>query len=98
MLSKVNRERGARWKAVRAWVFKRDGYVCRKCGLHGQVLECDHVIPRDKGGSDHPSNLQTLCVGCHFAKTAAENRTHQVKHQDDWAAFAAASPFQRARP
>ena len=92
------RSKGNTWKFLREQVFRRDNHRCQKCGLFGQVLECDHVVPLEQGGLDHIDNLQTLCVACHVAKTAAENRTHQVKHQDDWAAFAAASPFQRARP
>ena len=98
MLSKNRRTRGTLWKALRVHVFRRDGYVCQKCGLHGQVLECDHVVPLDQGGTDHPDNLQALCVGCHYAKTAAENRVHHVDGQDDWSTFMRASRWQRARP
>ena len=78
-------------------VFKRDQWRCQECGLHGQVLECDHVVPLEDGGTDEIENLQALCVSCHFAKTARENRVHDVKGADEWAAFAAKTPWQRRR-
>ena len=31
-------------------------------------FEVDHVIPRAKGGSDHPDNLQLLCGAYNRAK------------------------------
>lgn len=78
-------------------VFQRDGYQCQECGLRGQVLECDHKLPLAEGGTDDPSNLQTLCVACHFAKTARENRVNHVEGQDEWERFARQTPFQRRR-
>jgi 5-methylcytosine-specific restriction protein A len=35
--------------------------------------ESDHVVPLVDGGSFEMANLQTLCLACHHAKTAAEN-------------------------
>jgi len=50
-------------------VLKRDGYRCRQCGVVCRRGEADvhHLIPRSAGGSDDPSNLVTLCDGCHAA-------------------------------
>ena len=65
-----------RWAAVRWAVFERDGYRCVECGRAGR-LECDHVVPlqREPGQDPYdPNGLQTLCRGCHLAKTATENR------------------------
>ena len=31
-------------------------------------LEVDHIVPRTKGGSDHPDNLQLLCGSCNRMK------------------------------
>ena len=61
------------WQAIRMRVFTRDKWRCRECGRAGR-LECDHVVPIHRGG--HPtdlSNLQSLCRGCHIAKTRMEN-------------------------
>ncbi len=35
--------------------------------------EVDHIVRLADGGTDHPSNLQSLCEDCHKEKTAAEN-------------------------
>ena len=59
---------GPRWLALRAAVFDRDGWRCRKCGAASR-LECDHVQPLHAGGAPwDPANLQTLCRGCHVQK------------------------------
>lgn len=67
------------WKQRAARVRKRDGFQCtesdengRRCAQPGR--DVDHIVP----GQDHSySNLRTLCVDCHKAKTqreAAEGR------------------------
>ena len=43
-------------------------------------LGLDHVLPKAKGGTDQPSNLQLLCSGCNRSKgscTMAEWRAAQ---------------------
>jgi hypothetical protein len=64
------------WRIVRGRVVERDGHRCRACGkdlrgVPGWVTEVHHIRPRAEGGSDHPSNLLTLCVMCHKRITAA---------------------------
>ena len=50
--------------------------MCEKQGLTVAAKELDHIIP----ASDRPDlfwdtdNMQALCVDCHMAKTAAENK------------------------
>src|SRR5690348_13547882 len=63
--------------AYRELVLKRDGFRCRQCGVRCDRREADvhHLIPRSLGGSDDPSNLITLCDGCH----AAHHPNLQVK-------------------
>jgi 5-methylcytosine-specific restriction endonuclease McrA len=51
----------------------RDRWTCCSCGRstreHGVLLEVDHIVPRSKGGSDDPKNLQTLCKKCNIGKS-----------------------------
>ena len=54
-------------EAERQAVFKRDGFKCVFCGATDD-LTLDHVIPRSKGGSSNPDNLQTLCRSCNTSK------------------------------
>jgi len=53
-------------------VLSRDGWTCRSCGRtpkDGVSLQVDHVVPRSKGGTDDPSNLQALCRKCNIGKS-----------------------------
>lgn len=75
-------ERGRAWMAKRDRVAQAHGYRCAACGLvlmPGRLADgrskwqCDHVIPREQGGSNDESNLQPLCTSpCHDAKSADE--------------------------
>lgn len=67
------------WPKVKASILRRDGYACHDCGnvFRGGAgqrrkrgsLEVHHIIPRSRGGSDHPGNLKALCSACHRAYT-----------------------------
>lgn len=63
------RQRGydSRWERIRAAHLREEPY-CRICGDVGSNV--DHIIPRARGGTNDPQNLQTLCASCHSAKTA----------------------------
>lgn len=56
-------------KHVRAAVYERDGYECRKCGA-ADDLTLDHIFPWSLGGSDTEENLQVLCRPCNSRKRA----------------------------
>lgn len=58
------------WAALRAFIFDRDCDTCQYCGVVGGRLECDHIIPVSRGGSNDPSNLSTACYDCNRAKGA----------------------------
>lgn len=62
-----------RWPALRLAAKRRDGFKCVKCGAIGR-LECDHILPvRDRPDlAFELTNLQTLCIRCHSAKTKIE--------------------------
>ena len=56
--------------------------VCPGCETHFpfRVMDVDHMLPRSRGGTDHPDNLQLLCSGCNRSKggrTMAEWRAAQ---------------------
>ena len=44
--------------------------ICAGCDTHFpfRVMDVDHMLPRSKGGTDHPDNLQLLCSGCNRSK------------------------------
>lgn len=51
-------------------VHERDDDRCQHCdrrsGRRGRVeLRVRHVVPKSRGGTDHPRNLVTLCRNCH---------------------------------
>ena len=62
-----------RWRRLRRSVLASSRRRCAICGRAGR-LEVDHLIPMFDGGETWAiANLQALCRGCHFAKTAREN-------------------------
>lgn len=38
---------------------------CGNCGEKDTHVELHHIVPKSRGGTDAPSNLQLLCVSCH---------------------------------
>lgn len=56
------------WYRIINAVFARDSYTCHYCGKVGGKLECDHVIPFSKGGSNDMANLVTACQRCNRSK------------------------------
>ena len=68
--------RSHEWKVLRAGIFARDDYTCHYCGKRGDKLECDHVIPVSRGGSNDPGNLVTACKPC--------NRSKGAKPLEEW--------------
>ena len=64
------------WAELREIVFDRDNYTCTYCKQRGNKLECDHIIPITKGGTNKLSNLTTSCMKC--------NRSKYNKNVDEW--------------
>ena len=60
------------WYKLKLQVFERDGFECQYCGAYGinVSLECDHVVPLSKGGSNYISNLKTACKACNRSKSS----------------------------
>ena len=57
-------------ESLRFEVLKRDRH-CQLCGAAPKDtrLHVDHIVPRSKGGTNDPSNLQVLCVSCNRGKS-----------------------------
>lgn len=61
------------WPERRRHVYQRDNYTCQSCGRGGgpngdAELHAHHITPLSHGGSNHLSNLVTLCRECHNAQ------------------------------
>jgi hypothetical protein len=56
------------WYKLRYEVFSRDNFTCQYCFSVGGKLECDHVIPISKGGTNNMDNLITSCRKCNRQK------------------------------
>jgi ATP adenylyltransferase len=56
-------------------VLKRARFRCELCGISAEhkAIEVDHIIPRNKGGTDDTSNLQALCYSCNSTKRDRDN-------------------------
>ena len=69
---------GYQWQKKRRAVLIRDRYLCLDCYSRGELTtaaEVDHIVAKAHGGTDAESNLQSLCVNCHKAKTQADARS-----------------------
>ena len=57
-------------KENRAKLYGEQEGDCAGCGehFHSRNLEVDHIIARNKGGTDHLDNLQLLCGSCNRIK------------------------------
>jgi 5-methylcytosine-specific restriction endonuclease McrA len=62
-------QQGAKYNLTntKQYVLDRDNYTCQSCNTtkSGTQFEVHHIIPRYNNGSDHHSNLVTLCNSCH---------------------------------
>jgi hypothetical protein len=66
--SYTGRPSATEWAVTRKRIFSRDQYTCAYCGAHGVRLQCDHIIPVARGGSNGDDNLTTSCEPCNRAK------------------------------
>jgi hypothetical protein len=77
---------GTPYQIKRFMTFRRDGFSCRYCGRSPindftVELECDHIVPKSKGGKDELSNFVTACKDCNQGKLAfslTENERNRV--------------------
>jgi 5-methylcytosine-specific restriction protein A len=67
---------GTAWRTLRAKLLR--GSRCVVCGHPGSTdnpLSLDHILPKARGGSDDPRNLQPLCRQHNSAKGTSLGRT-----------------------
>ena len=50
-------------------IFERDNNACQYCGSVSSQLTIDHIIPKQKGGTDNWENLVTCCKFCNNKKS-----------------------------
>lgn len=73
--SSTERGYGWKWQQQRKRILTRDCGLCQPCMRAGRAAvahEVDHIIQKASGGTDDDANLQSICIHCHKAKTAAE--------------------------
>ena len=54
---------------LREYMLEKWHRRCGYCGAQNTRLEVDHIVPRSKGGSNDPDNLQVLCARCNRGKS-----------------------------
>lgn len=54
-------------------------YTCVHCGrkFRKGSIDIDHIIPKSKGGTNNPENLQCLCIHCNRSKKDSTDRTKE---------------------
>jgi len=79
---------------IRYEILKRAKFRCELCGTSAdkKALEVDHILPRNKGGSDDESNLQALCYSCNAMKRDRDDAdlrgTNELyKHRENGCVF-----------
>lgn len=66
------------WAKMRDKIIIRDKGLCQEHKRQGIVMAAgkyrtvDHIVPRNRGGSDTEENLELLCKKCHDIKSAKE--------------------------
>lgn len=66
-LESIEAEEAIPWSEKWRSILERDRYICNYCGAPNS-RECDHVIPRSRGGRNTDDNLVASCKSCNSAK------------------------------
>lgn len=60
------RPKAAEWTVLRERTFAEKGNLCLYCRADATAV--DHLLPVDRGGSNHPVNLGPACGTCNSSK------------------------------
>jgi len=63
---------GHAWRKRRERIKAKANGMCELCAANGLIVpgtDCDHKLPKSKGGTDEDENLQWICEECHKRKT-----------------------------
>lgn len=77
-----------RWRALRAWVLKRDQYRCQ-LQLPGCTIDAplegghvDHIAPLDKGGDKwDPNNCRATCRRCNLSRGRGDRMGYEPDYK-----------------
>jgi diadenosine tetraphosphate (Ap4A) HIT family hydrolase len=71
--------------SARYQVLKASGGRCALCGItkKDSPLDVDHIIPRNRGGTNDLSNLQILCSKCNRSKRDKDDTDFRNDHHHD---------------
>lgn len=54
------------WNNIRIFRFRKEGYMCRRCGRYSKYnLHLHHIRPVTLGGDHSELNTAPLCSECH---------------------------------
>lgn len=86
-MSVTKKKSGQVSKKLRTEIIQRDNYTCVNCKFKAESYETsrlhvDHIIARVNGGTNDPSNLQTLCSTCNLIKHAHDFNNLKNKNGD----------------
>jgi len=83
---------------IRERILERDGFCSGRFlgGPCSAVLDVHHILPREEGGTDEPSNLMVLCHS-HHPQLEAMRRAILKRKRRAWRHCHHAHPYPGAR-
>lgn len=95
VVNKVMKKHRRLGESMKKRVAAAQEWRCATCQkMLPATFQVDHVFPHSLGGSDHPSNLEALCVECHASKSQAEQA--RIAHHKKLQTLALSCPSAQA--
>lgn len=72
------------WRKLKQFTYARDGGLCWYCSKKTEYIKTHlhHVLELSEGGTNHPSNLKTLCQVCHKNRHPFMKTQREKMHED----------------